>query len=94
MSGIAKLGDISTGHDGFAPRPIISSSTDSFINGVGIARIGDTWAIHCDDDTCHTCNQSTGSDTVFVNGVPLARVGDATGCGDAVATGSLDTFAG
>jgi uncharacterized Zn-binding protein involved in type VI secretion len=94
MSGVARLGDISSGHDGFNPRPLISGSTDSFINGIPISRIGDALAIHCDDDTCHTCNQSTGSSTVFVNGVPVARLGDATGCGDVIASASTDTFAG
>ena len=92
MSGVAFLGSISSGHNGFKPRPIIAGSNDSFINGIPIARVGDALAIHCDNDSCHTCNQATGSPTVFVNGVPLVTIGCATGCGDVIATGSSNVF--
>lgn len=93
MSGICRLGDLSSGHDGFPPRPIISGSNNVFINGIPATTIGDTWAIHCHDSSCHSCNQATGSSKVRINGKQLVRVGDATGCGDVVASGSDNVFA-
>ena len=93
MSGVARLGDLSGGHGEYKPRPIIAGSSDCFINGIPIARVGDALAIHCDNDNdCHTCNQSTGSSTVSVNGRPVARISDATGCGDSLITGSSNVF--
>lgn len=94
MTGVAKIGSISTGHDRFPPRPIISGSNNVFINSVGASKIGDAWAVHCNDSSCHNCNQATGSSSVFVNGVGICCIGMSTGCGDSIATGSLDTFAG
>lgn len=85
---------MSTGHDGFPPRPILTGSSTVFVNGINVSRVGDTWAEHCDDDSCHIHNQSVGSDTVFINGIALARVGMATGCGDNISTGSNNTFSG
>ena len=94
MSGIAHIGSMSTGHESFQSRPIISGSNNVFVNGIGTSRIGDAWQQHCDDNSCHNCNQATGSSSVYVNGIPLARVSDATGCGDMILNGSLDTFCG
>jgi uncharacterized Zn-binding protein involved in type VI secretion len=94
MAGIAHVGSMSTGHNGFHPRPLMTGSSNVNVNGIPVSRISDNWQIHCDDDTCHSCNQATGSSTVFVNGIPLARIGDATGCGDNIASGSSNTFSG
>lgn len=92
MAGIARVGDISTGHDGFSPRPIITGSNNVFLNGLPVVRLGDVWQNHCSNSSCHTCIQATGSFTTFVNGRPVARIGDATGCGDILATGSINVF--
>ena len=92
MSGIAHIGSMSTGHGGFSPRPILTGSTNCFVNGVGISRVSDIWQQHCDDTSCHVCNQATGSSSVFVNGLPLAKIGNSTGCGDNIASGSNNTF--
>jgi len=92
MAGIARLGDVSSGHNGFPGRPIIAGSGDCFINGIPIARVGDALAIHCNNDSCHSCNQATGSSTVSVNGRPIVIVGSATGCGDLIISGSSNVF--
>lgn len=93
-SGITRLGDLSTGHGSFAPRISDSASTDVFVNGIGAVRVGDHWAVHCDSNGCHDGVQATGSSTVFVNGLAVARIGDSISCGDTVAIGSTDVFAG
>lgn len=41
MPGIVRLGDYCSGHDGYPPRPNIEASTNVFVNGLGIHRLGD-----------------------------------------------------
>lgn len=93
MSGVTRLGDYCTGHDGFVPRPSISASSDVSANGKGIVRVGDQWAYHTDHHTIHDGIQVGGSSSVFVNGLPVARIGDHISCGSNVAEGSSSVFA-
>jgi len=92
MSGITRLGDYCTGHDGFVPRPAISASSNVFVNGKGVVRVGDQWAQHTDGHTTHDGVQVSGSSSVFVNGLPVARIGDHISCGSNVAEGSSNVF--
>lgn len=100
MAGSAKsvciVGGMCTGHDTFPPRACISGSDNVFVNGKGVHRAGDTWAVHCDKDGdhCHDSSFSTGSGTVFVNGKAAARMGDRIDCGSYVAQGSSNVFFG
>ena len=92
---VCRKGDSSTGHSGFYPRPNDQGSSDVFINGIGAHRQCDHWVVHCNPTpVCHDGVLSGGSGTVFVNGKPLGRVGDDISCGDVVATGSPNVFAG
>ncbi len=92
---VCRLGDSSTGHGDFPPRSNDAGSPNVFINGKPAHRQGDHWVVHCNPrPTCHDGVLSGGSSTVFVNGKPLARVGDAISCGDRVAQGSPNVFAG
>jgi uncharacterized Zn-binding protein involved in type VI secretion len=92
---VCRKGDSSTGHGAFYPKSSTQGSTDVFINGIGAHRNSDAWSIHCDPEpSCHGSVLSGGSGTVFVNGKPLGRVGDDISCGDVVATGSPNVFAG
>lgn len=96
MAAIVRLGDICTGHGCWPPRPNTSASSDVFVNGIGVHRVGDAWAAH----TCpsipqtHASVQASGSGTVSVNGKPVARVGDSVACGSSNATGSGNVFSG
>ena len=92
MPAVVRLGDVCTGHDGFPPRKNISASTNVFINGLGVHRVGDAWEQHCSNSSCHTAVQATGSPNVFINGQPVARVGDSISCGSSNATGSPNVF--
>lgn len=95
MPAVSFLGASSTGHGSFPPRPNTGASGDVFVNGTAIHREGDPWAIHCNPDpTCHDGVLSAASGTVFVNGKGCSRIGDDISCGDAVAEGSGDVFAG
>jgi len=69
---------------------IITASADTFVNGLGVARLGDTVKATCG----HTGKIVTCSSTHFANGLGVARLGDSTtGCfKGAIITASPDTF--
>jgi uncharacterized Zn-binding protein involved in type VI secretion len=96
MPSVTRLGDLSTGHSScYPPRPNIEASGDVFANGISCHRIGDAWFQHGTGDcTPHTGVTSAGSGSVFVNGRSIARIGDPISCGDTIAQGSGDVFAG
>lgn len=94
MPAVARQGDGCTGHADYPPRASTGGSGDVFINGRGALRAGDGWAVHCNEDDCHTGTQSGGSGSVFANGRALARVGDGVDCGSAVSAGSPNVFSG
>ena len=92
---VCRNGDSSTGHAGFYPRSCTEGSDNVFVNGIGAHTQSMSWAIHCNPTpVCHAGVLSGGSGTVFVNGKPLGRVGDDISCGDTVAQGSPNVFAG
>lgn len=94
MPQIVRLGDKCGGHGGFPPRPSISASPNVFANGVPVVRKSDSWASHCDPDTCHTGTSVTFSGTVFANGLNVCRIGDSVDCGSTMVEGSPNVFAG
>lgn len=94
MPALSFIGAISTGHGAFPPRAASGGSPNVLVNGVGVLRVGDPYPSHCAGPSCHPGVVSAGSGTVLVNGLPAARIGDAIDCGDAVAQGSPNVFAG
>lgn len=94
MPAVTRLGDMGSGHGGFAPRACTEGSPNVFINGIPAHRQGDAWGTHCDSNSCHASTMAGGSSTVFVNGKPLARIGDDVACGSVSAQGSPSVFAG
>lgn len=93
MAGVVRLGDKCTGHDGYPPRSNITASPNVFINGKGVHRQGDKWAVHC-KKSCHDGVLVRGSSTVFVNGKQIARKGDPINCGSRTKECSSDVFSG
>lgn len=89
----ARLGDMSTGHDGYPPRPAVQASDNVFINNKGAVRLGDKWAVHC-RRSCHDGVSYTGSNVVFINNRAAVRIGDKISCGDTVAQGSTNVYIG
>jgi uncharacterized Zn-binding protein involved in type VI secretion len=98
MPAICRVGDICSGHDCFPPRPIITGSEDVFLNGKGVARLGDALTFHCKpcgkNPRCHPSTIAGGSSSVFVNGIAVARIGDPIACGSVCATASPDVGGG
>lgn len=95
MAGISRLGDISTGHGGYHPTPVIGASSNVITNGIGTARVGDQLAVHVKPKSPpHVPVISSGSGTVIVNGKSVARAGDPCGCGDSLSGSSGNVIAG
>lgn len=93
---IAYQGVLCTGHDDYPPRNNITASTDVFVGGFGVVRVGDYWPEHyeVDGDGFHDGHLAEGSSTVYVNNQPVGRIGDMLDCGSAVAQGSDTVFVG
>ncbi|MGH1450162.1 MAG: PAAR domain-containing protein [Pseudomonadaceae bacterium] len=83
----ARLGDMhQCPRSGHGPSPIISASSDTLINGMGAARVGDT----CGCGAVIT----QGFPSILINGRPLAYMGGTTSHGGRIVGGSSDTFGG
>ena len=94
MPGIARAGDLCTGHGCFPSRPGTTTSTSVFINGLSVHRLGDKFDVHCCGKECHDGIISSSSSTVFVEGIALARIGDPISCGSMLGQGSPNVFSG
>lgn len=92
MPAAVRLNDLSTGHSGFPSKHNLESSSNVFVNGLGIHRVSDSWETHCDSTSCHGSMQAEGSPNVFANGLAIARVADSISCGDMNAEGSPNVF--
>lgn len=93
VQAVARLGDFSTGHGCWPPRPNDESSSNVYVNGLGVHRKTDHWMPHTCVST-HDGELSEGSSTVFVNGLECGRIGDPISCGDFVRDGSPNVFCG
>lgn len=96
--GLVRLGiDLCSGHpEGptfFPPRPPLSASTDVYVDGIPVVRMGDLWNPHTNLLDVHIGVSSGGSPTVFVNGLPVMRMTDPIDCGSVAMMGSTTTFA-
>ncbi|YCI82270.1 PAAR domain-containing protein [Enterobacteriaceae bacterium] len=85
MQNAARLSD-SISHGG----AVTSGSGDVFINGISVARVGDSANCSIHGGSSVAC----GSGSVTINGAPAARMGDSTGCGAAISSGSGDVLIG
>lgn len=95
MQAVSFIGCFCTGHGCFPPRPAISGSPDTYVNGINVLLAPETWfAVHCcPGNGCHPAPLATGNPTVLVNSLPIGRIGDLVGCGSLIAEGSFDTYA-
>jgi uncharacterized Zn-binding protein involved in type VI secretion len=81
MPAVIRIGDPGS-HGG----EVVSGSSDTTANGLGIARVGDSYLC-----PIHGLNPIiTGSPDTTANGLAVARVGDQTACGAILQGGSPD----
>lgn len=96
---VVRMGiDMCSGHPAgptyFPPRPAIQGSTDVFVDGLPVVRVGDVWAMHTNIISVHPGNCVVGSPTVFCNGLAVVRMTDPLNCGSVALMGSSTTFCG
>jgi uncharacterized Zn-binding protein involved in type VI secretion len=94
MPPAARLNDKCTGHNCFPSRPINSASSNVRINGIRVARVDDSLAVHNCGTSSHAGTIIDGSSTVRINGRKAARIGDPVDCGSLIAQGSSTVFIG
>ena len=76
---VARVGDITTGHDGYPPVHIVTGYNKFRVNGVPIALVGSQCELHNQGGkhpNVHMPIVSQGSPFFKVDGIPIARVGD------------------
>ena len=99
MPGLSKLGDMSTGHEGFPPTPMVTTPVSkTYVNGVlaGVADPQCQFATHSRGNTVHPQDirypiPAAGNKT-YIEGFPIAKIGDSLNDGDAIAEGSSNSF--
>jgi uncharacterized Zn-binding protein involved in type VI secretion len=94
MPAVCRLGDISTGHGCFPPRPNTSARSTVFADGIPVHCKGDSWATHNCGNSSHDGVLIGASSSASAEGKGLGRTGDAISCGDTVAEGSPTVFSG
>ena len=87
MPGIAREGELGTGHGCFPPRPNTEGDPTFKINGVPAHAEGMAWGVHTCGDQSHDSVLEAGSPTFRINGKQVGRIGDPVACGSAVAEG-------
>lgn len=96
MPAAARQGDADVPH--CSGHNIAQGSSDVFVNGRPVARLGDSSTPHLrpggSDCVTHTAAINSSSGTVFVNGRGMARVGDTLAGCTSIAQGSADVFCG
>lgn len=86
MPAVARHGDPCGG-------TIIATAIHTNVNGLAIARLGDSITPH--GTGAHAAaTLIEASSTVFAEGIRVCRVGDAASCGHTISAGSPNTFAG
>lgn len=96
MTGIVRVGDMSTGHDSYPARPSDSGSSNVLVDDKPVVSVGDHWVNHTrtiDPHDTHDGVTSTGSPSVMVNDKPVMRTGDSISDGDKAAEGSSTIIA-
>lgn len=99
MKGCTFLGAASTGHICYPPTNLVGSSKNIYVNLSLAGRVGDLFAPHSctgsDPPPPHLVRAiSQGPLNVYFNMRPPGRAGDMISCGDTIAVGSLNVFAG
>lgn len=99
MKGCTFLGAKSTGHICYPPTALLEGSPNVFVNNKPAGRVGDKFASHScpgsDPPPPHLVRPiSQGPLNVYFNMRPPGRAGDFIACGDKIAKGSKNVFAG
>jgi uncharacterized Zn-binding protein involved in type VI secretion len=88
--------DVCRGHDSCAPRPLATASPTVEVEGIPVAREGDTLVAHgCPVHPAHSAAVTRGFATLEVDGRRVAYVGASVGCpSGAMSTGRTTVVVG
>lgn len=64
---VVLVGDLSAGHDGFPPTPVVDGAAGFTLNGVPVALDGSLYVDHSDGDSVHTQRSGIGSSSFTVS---------------------------
>ncbi len=98
MPGIAVIGDVTTGHDGFPPTKMVTSPiSKTKFNGQkpGVVDPACQFLVHNKGQAVHpqdTRYPTSGSTKTKIEGYYIARIGDPLNDGDIIAKGSDNSF--
>lgn len=98
MPGIAVIGDVTTGHDGFPPTKMVQSPiSKTKFNGQkpGVVDPACQFLEHSKGQTVHpqiSRYPTSGSTKTKIEGYYIARIGDPLNDGDIIAKGSDNSF--
>jgi len=100
MPAVTRVGDLSTGHEGYPPSAVTTPNNSTvYANGILVAVKGGSFATHTKPKSPTHFEGAErlitgGSETVFVENEKVTRIGDDIADGDASAQGSPNVFAG
>ena len=99
MPGVVRIGDSSTGENGYPATALVDTpQTSVYIDGALAGVVGASYATHSKPHAPTHYQDAErvitgGSTTVIVEGKGLARIGDPVADGDTAAAGSSDVIA-
>lgn len=94
LTGMSRLGDITTGHGCHAPVIGATASPNVMVNKMPAHKVGDTTVPHTCGTDVHPDVMSVGAATVMVNGSPAMKIGGLLTPGGTMAEGSHNVFIG
>ena len=81
MMPVSIKGDMSIGHAGFTPSPIVPTTATVLVMGVPPHVLGDAIGVHILGQSAHTGTIGKASSTVLAGGKGVARLMDKGDCG-------------
>jgi uncharacterized Zn-binding protein involved in type VI secretion len=81
---VSRIGDITTGHQCYAPSVGVNSARTVFANGVLVHVVGNNFTPHTCGNDVHADVLVGGSSKVLVEGKPISRLGDVLAPGGAL----------
>jgi len=93
---VTMITKIGSGHGSFPPTAIIAGSSNTTVNSLPVARVGDALAPHGSPSPSPSHGRviAAGSTKTRVNSLDSARIGDPISCGGLIASGSNNTTFG
>lgn len=87
MPGVAILGSMGSGHDGFVPRASIEGEPLFTVNGIPVMVNGNMFPPHVRPNSTPHAGLAIGTSKFTINKKPIVMIGDPISCGSVIVTG-------